>query len=100
MPEGQQLVEIEAQRQADLPARGELAAGIHQCAQLLLLVGIEVERVLLLTAGDGPVAAVAADVAAACAEIADAQPAAVLAACAARLRDLAGEGFKRLRVKV
>ena len=97
MPEGQQLVKVQAQRQADLPARGLFVSRVHVRAQLLLLVGVEVQAACVASAGYGLVAAVAADKAPAGGEGIDRQQAAVFAARAARLFGLACEGLKRVK---
>ena len=79
VPERQQLVHIQAERDADgaaLSGHGLIAG------QKLLLVGVEVEAVVLALAGDGLVAAVAGNELAAIGEGVDGELAVVAAAAA------------------
>ena len=79
MPEGQQLVHIQAERDAD----GAALTGHRLIAcQKLLLVGVEVEAVVLALASDGLIAAVAGDELAAVGEGVDGELAVVAAAAA------------------
>lgn len=61
VPERQQLVHVQAHRQANRAARGVFPAVIHDGQQLFLLVGVEIQAALLLVAGNRTVAAIAAD---------------------------------------
>ena len=99
MPERQQLVQVQAQRQADLPTRRALMARVHDRFQLFLLVGVEIQTAHGVLARDRTVAAVAADVAAALAEVVDGQAAVVLAAVAAGMRDVVAEAAERVQTE-
>ena len=95
VPEGQQLVKVEAQGDADgAPLAGHRLVG----GQQLLLVGVEVEGVVLALAGDGLVAAVARNVLAAVGKGVDGQLAVVAAGAALDADHLLAEGLQLLLV--
>ena len=79
IPEGQQLVEAQTQRDADGTA---LARHRLVACQQLLLVGVQVQTVVLALAGNGLIAAVAGDELAAIGKGVDGQLAMVAAAAA------------------
>ena len=99
MPERQQLVHVQAHRQADRAARGVFPAVVHDGEQLFLLISVEVQAALLLVAGNRAVAAIAADEPAAAAEVVDRQAAVVFAQAAARLLDVVGEAVQRVEAE-
>ena len=94
MPERQHLVHVQAQRDAD----GAALAGHRLVAcQKLLLVGIEVQAVVLALAGHGFIAAVAGDELAAIGEGVHGELAVVAAAAALDADDLLVEALQLLQ---
>ena len=95
VPEGQQFVEAQTQRDAD----GAALAGHRLVAgQQLLLVGVQVQTVILAFAGNGLIAAVAGDELAAISKGIDGQLAMVAAAAALDADHLLCKAFQLLLV--
>ena len=94
VPEGQKLIQIQAEGQADCSAGSVFSPVVHQGGELFLLVGIQIQAAAALFSGDRTVTPVAADETPAGAEIVNRQPAVVFAQAAARLAHLMGEGVE------